>query len=125
MMAEDKALLEKTRGLVIDEEDDWGVCEVCGSKFKRTKSDHKYCSGECTRIGISNRRKLRDEMHNKHINEGTFILLEDPIKIKEGGFRPGTIFNKPEIDAMIKQNSFAVGTVIYDTKTKNTLIYRG
>lgn len=121
----DKMLLEKTAEWGADEKQ-IGICQYCGAEFPKVRSVDIFCSLECKKKNDYEQRKtLRREAGKIVRPESTYIVLKDPIRVKQGGFRPGTIFDQEEMEAMAKNHAFEKGTLIYSVKAEKIIEYTG
>jgi len=112
----DADILEATKDWAPDE---MATCVGCGKEYTYVKysdgRNRSYCTPECR---DENRAPKPKKKYQSATREGTtitqyYILLKDQLTIKDGGFRPGSVFHTDDVNQMLLDRVLSNGSILW------------
>lgn len=107
---------------------DTRVCIICGKSFDTAHWRKEVCSPECTdtrdrEYNTGYKKEYYRKRHKqtyiprerrpRQMREGSaYKVIDDPLGIDGGGFRPGSLFQPGEVALMAQMKSIVRGTIL-------------
>lgn len=86
------------------------ACVECGHRYAQLDKRDKSRCPKCRREIRNAYKRAKDTIARK--NAFTLTIVHDPLK--PGGFDPGTVLPKTDVEEMLRNQSFTPGTVVRD-----------